>query len=78
MKSYFDLETFDDLYLLELGNVEELSCSCFRSTCLFVDFWYCITPLNKMSIYINKGDETIELAPTWIDSAQIYNGRKYK
>lgn len=78
MKSYFDLETFDDLDSLVMGNTEELSCSCFRSGCLFVDFWYYITPLNKTSIYINKGDETIELALTWRDSAQIYNERKYK
>ena len=65
MKSYFDLETFDDTDSLELGECDELSCSCFLSICLFTNCWYYNEPFKGTSIYINKGKDIIELAPTW-------------
>ena len=78
MKSYFDLELFDDMDSLELGGTEELSCSCFRATCLFTFYWYYVTPFDNKSIYIDKGDETIELAPTWKSDHCHSNWSRYK
>lgn len=72
MKSYFELETFDDVDSLELGVCIELSCSCFCATSLFTNRWYYKKPSKGTSIYIDKGKDTIELAPTWKENRVGY------